>query len=559
MLQNELQRFILKLHSAKIRDAKWNLNIKLSDARRNNELVSLAGSQVLRWIDELNGNTDWEIEALSIRSEIRQLGKQPNSIQNKRQIKRLYDELDKVQYKPDYVSIVMDRISDYRRLCKGFKINGIEYRRLLGTAGGIKMSTIVFVSAKLHDELIRRIDNGRDLSRFFNPAKLEAYRALSCSASHPVSMPYGFAVVHDCETRFLADVIHLKNTEGDGEPIMSDRKEEEVKIDASDGFGLMLPTLASRWSEELGLDYTMSGCNSRCAYLKGMLFTFDFVDFAEKIAGGYIIKDVWGNNVDVRNVEVIFTESMLKLWDSYDCCEDYVHNLIENHYSFAVTKTAPKELDNERCMNYQFIQSFELDRDEITELVKTSMDEITDVLGADYRKTLLFLNGSGMDERSVMSIGDNYIKAMMIWPDIINDPKVQDSVYRQIKNRIKEAKTGVIKVHGNFSIASGDPYALCQNMFGMEVTGLLKSGEIYNKYWIDNHADEVTCYRAPMSCHNNIRKLHPVNKDDANYWYRYIKTCTIFNAWDTCMPALNGMDRMLSLLSATVTANSVNL
>lgn len=543
MVQNELQRYILKIHSSKIRKANWNLELSLSDARKNDEIISLASSQMLRWIDELNGDHDSEERARAIRSEIHKLRKQPNSPQLKRDIRKLYSELDRLQYKPDYISIIIDRNSDYRRLCKGFKINGISYKRLLGTSGGIKMSTIVFVSERLYEELNRRINNGRDMNKAFNPAKLEAYKALTCSASHPVSMPKGIAVVSDCYTEFYDTVIHLENSPGDGEPIMSEPVRELVRIDASDGFGLMLPSLAKRWSDELKLGYIACGVNTRNSYEKGMVFAFDFLDFAENVAHTYIIKDVWGNDVDLRNVELILTESMLKLWDSYESCDDYIRNCVENKYTFSITKATPKRLENERALNYQFIQSFKLDDDDIKELISTTMNQVTDVLGGDWRKTLLFLRGIDIDERNVLSGEDNHVAmSIMICPEMINDPYIQDCIYNQIRFRIREAKTGVLNVHGNYSIASGDPYSLCQHMFGFQVTGLLKAGEIYNKYWRDSSATDLIAFRAPMSCHNNIRKLHQVRRDETDYWYQYMDTCTIVNSWDTVMPALNGMD-----------------
>ena len=52
-----------------------------------------------------------------------------------------------------------------------------------------------------------------------------------------------------------------------------------------------------------------------------------------------------------------------------------------------------------------------------------------------------------------------------------------------MKKKIKQAKIGVIKVKGNFAITGGDPYSLAQSMFGLKVTGLLKKGECYHKYW----------------------------------------------------------------------------
>lgn len=447
--------------------------------------------------------------------------------------------------------LVIDKNKDYYRACKGFTINGIKYKRLLGTNGGIKNSTIVFVNEQLADELKRRIENGRDPTKELVAAKLEAYKALTCSASTPVSFPKGVLVVNDCETKFLSDIIYLTD-ETDGEPIIEERKSQEIEMDVSDGYGLMLPSLAERWSEELKLDYLMSGCNTRFSYEKGMAFTFDFIDFADKIAGGnYKVKDAWGDEVDIRDVELILTTSMVKLWDSYKSCDDYVSKSLENGYTFGIAKVCPKELENERNLNYQFIQSFDLNDEDIDELIAPTMNEIEDVLGGDWRKTVLFLKGSGLNEKNIERLNDDIIKAIMIDNRMINDPFVQSTIYQTIKNRINEAKVGVLKVHGNYSIVSGDPYSLCQSIFGLEVTGLLKSGEIYNKYWADCNAEKLVCFRAPMTCHNNIRMVKPIDNDKTRYWYRYMSACTIFNSWDTAAAALNGMDKSLSLASVT--------
>lgn len=283
---------------------------------------------------------------------------------------------------------------DYHRACRGFSINGIKYQRLLGTNGGVKNETIVFVSERHADEIRRRINNGRNMEKAMVPAKLEAYNALTCSASIPVSMPHGILVVSDCETEFLSDIIYL-NDEGDGEPVMEERKQTTVQLKESDGYGLMLPSLARRWSEELELDYLVSGVNTRFSWEKGMVFTFDFLDFAENIAGTYIVKDAWGNDVDVRNVELILTTSMLKLWDAYDSCDDYVQNCLRNGYTFGVAKTCPRELESERTLNYQFIQSYELDDADMEQLIKPTMDEIKDVLYADWAKPFCFSKAQG--------------------------------------------------------------------------------------------------------------------------------------------------------------------
>jgi hypothetical protein len=56
----------------------------------------------------------------------------------------------------------MNKKSHYKRANKGFKINGITYKRLFCTTGGVKMSTVVYASERVVDELKKRINNGRD-------------------------------------------------------------------------------------------------------------------------------------------------------------------------------------------------------------------------------------------------------------------------------------------------------------------------------------------------------------------------------------------------------------
>lgn len=514
----------------------------LSEARKNDEVISLSDSQMLRWIDELNGIEDADYTAKKIKKSIKMLKKQPNSLQNRREIKKLYENLDKVQHKPDYMCLVIDKEKDYRRACRGFTINDVKYVRLLGTNGGVKNETIVFVSERLSKELRTRINNGRDESVALIPAKFEAYRALTCSGSIPVSMPKGILVVNDCETEFYEDIISLNDANSD-EPIMEYIQNEKVQLNESDGYGLMLPSLAERWSKELGLDYLVSGVNTRFSWEKGMIFCFDFLEFADNVAHTRMVKDAWGNEVDISTVELILTTSMLKLWKCYSSIEHYLECCEKNHYTFGVAKTCPKELESERDLNYQFIQSYNLNDEQINELIQPTVDDIKDILSGDYQKAILFLKGMYLNEDNIDYIESDFTKALMIDKRIYNDPFVKRKIYQMVRKRINDAKIGVIRVHGNYSIVSGDPYSLCQSIFGLPVTGLLKKGEAYNRFWVDRNTEKVVCFRAPMTCHNNIRLMHIPNNDEVNHWYRYMTACTIFNSWDTAAHALNGMDK----------------
>lgn len=532
---------MFKLHSSRLRKCKWNLSISLADARRNGEVISLASSQVLRWIDEINGVVDADEQARRIKDEIRTARLEHSSPATGKLIRRLYSDLDKLQFKEDYMCLIIDKVSDYVRACKGFTINGVKYVRLLGTPGGIKMSTIVFVSERVADNLRVRIDNSRNPDKAFIPAKLEAYRALTCSASTPVSRPRGVLVVNDVETSFEDDIINLVN-DGDGEPKVSDPHTEVVTITASDGCGMILPSFAEQWSRDLSLSYNMSGCCIRMAWTKGMVYAFPFDEFAETVAHNYIVKDAWGNDIDIRDVDLVLPVSMVKLWDSYGSCEEWLSASYKNGYSFAVTKVCVERLESERTTNYQFLQCIEMTDDDIAELVEPTVSEIKDALGRDWAKTVLYLKGMGLDDKNVMRLDDDWQKALMIEPKLIHDPFVQSSIHSMIKKRINDAKVGVLKVHGNYSTASGDLYALCQGVFNLPITGLLKSREIYNAYWADSDATEVLAFRAPMSCAENVRRVSVAKSDEVRHWFRYMKSCTVISAWSNEMSAMNGMD-----------------
>ncbi len=102
-------------------------------------------------------------------------------------------------------------------------------------------------------------------------------------------------------------------------------------------------------------------------------------------------------------------------------------------------------MNGERTLNYQFIQSYDLSDDDIEELIRPTMNEIKDVLYADPVKTVLFLKGAGMNGDNIGRLDNDFAKALMIEPKMIDDPYVQNCIYQMIKNRINEAKVGVLK------------------------------------------------------------------------------------------------------------------
>ena len=563
------QTFVLKINTGYLSKNNWHLTFKLNEIRKQPQLVvSLGSSQVLRWMPELTGRPDADLKASQIKQDIKYLKKQGNSVDNKRKISQKYDELYELQFQPHYLMLVMDSPKDYKYAYRhgfsvtidyGHKIETFEYKRFLGTAGSIKKSTIMFVDKNIHSKLMEKINNGRyegprddeeiktyngmALNYKFIPAKINAYFALQCSASIPVPWPR-VIVINDVYTKFKDIVRIVRNTGGEQLewPSVSDPEEQEIEINTCDGMGFISPEMSTKWAEALNEgSEPLSGFNTRCAFLKGMVFTVDFKQFAEEVAGTYIIKDAWGDERDVRDADVILTVSMLKLWNSYAGYEDYYNNCMKNGYEFCIAKSTPHELRSVHTTNYQYLQDFSFTDEQIDELIFPTVSKIKDCLGLDWRKLILYMCGSGIDEKSVIHM-EPICKAIMANPKLIRDPYVRSKVSRMIQRRIRDAKIGVLDISGDYAIASCDPYVLLQHMFGLEVTGLLKAGECYHRYWSDRNTKEICIFRAPMTSIENVCKLRVIANSEMEKWYRYIKTCIVLNGWDTTAMRCNGED-----------------
>lgn len=548
------QRLIYKIHSSRFRVNNWILNLTPDEAKDNEELVPIGDSIVLRMIRKINNDTTTEEEIFEIKRDLKKIKKLKN-IDNSKRIEEKYKLLENKTLINDYIAIIFDSIADWNIFNSSktpIFFNGNQYVRLVGTNGGVKNSTVIFCKKDIYIELNKRLNNGRNEKKKYVPAKFESYKSLACSVSTPVTQPKGVLVIKDGETNFKDKVLQLKDN-GLGGFELNQIDEYEINRAFTDGCAMIDEKLSRQWCIDLGCykinkygnkeaEYTPSGFNLRNSWLKGMVFTFPYLEFAKEIAQEFMVEDAWGDMIDIRNVDLIITTNMLKLWDSYDSIEHYLSCCKENGFEFCVAKMLPKELECVRNMNYQFLQSYDFNDDDIDRLIQPTVDTVLGAIGEDYGKTLLFLKGNKITEDDFCNEDYDFVKALMINQEMKNDPFVKQRIFRMIEKRINDSKKGVLQVNGSYSVISGDLYALCQWMFKMNVTGLLNRNEYYSKTWLDKGISKVVAFRAPMTNHNNIKIFNFKRNELTEKWYRFMTTCTILNAWDTTVDALNGAD-----------------
>lgn len=528
--------YTVKLTSSLLKEYKYDLNISFENCLRSGLIVSLADSQMLLSIRDITGQVvDREILE-SWYSERDTIKKRKNTKDNRNRLKELQNNIYNMMYIPEYITVVMENIKDYERMFKkGFKFNGKTYRRFSCSASQARVSTIVFVDETIKDELKRRLDNGRDLNKPLAPSKYNAYFGLYSSATKKVTWPR-FCIVPDYNEVISVDVDYVIEKPKDEDDVIEPRT-MDIEFNRFDGSGLISPQMAEQWGKDLGEDYTPCQFCIRCAFTKGMVNEFDFIEWCkEENNGNYIITDIYGKQVDLRNIDVILSESMCKLWDSWNSQENYEKNCKENRIIWGITKYAPKEDKRVLTTNYQFLQTLNLTDDMIKDLCQDTVDYIKGVSYDDIYYSLLFMMGENSNTDSVqrfMKSSDNYwLKSLILNHNLLNDKYSKEKIRDMIIRKIEQACLGKLIVQGNFQCIVPDSYAFMQAIFGLEVTGLLGPGQMYSQFWNKRGVNKVDTMRSPLTHFSEHYVVDLIQNDETEKWFRHSYSGFIVNSHD---------------------------
>jgi len=527
----------MKFFSSKLKSDGYNLNISFSEAKETKEIVALADNQILRSIRDIcKYPVDLEdVETLYQRRDM--LKKLSGN--NSKEIQELQDQINHLMFIPEYITVIMEHPKHYEHIYRnGIIINGIKYKRLSCSAGQARISTVALCSEEIIDELRERLDNGRDKAIPLAPSKYNAYFGLSGSATFKVSEP-NFIVVKDYNNlaKFMTNFV--TETAWDKDDTI-EQKEIELEMNRTDGLGLISPRQAQIWANDMELDYIPSQFIIRQSFLKGLLCTFDIHEFCkEKNNNNYIVdtvyKDSSGNYIkaDLREYDVIISESQFKLWNAYPNIETYIDNYHKNKLFWGVAQYSPNQAKDILKLNYQFIQTLNLNDEDVEVLSKQFVEWINGITYKNIPYALLFLLGTNNTELNIQTYlqkSDTYwIKALILNPELIHDRYITSKIYNLIKVKIQNGCLGNVIVDGNFQYLVSDPYGFMQAVCGQEVTGLLKEGEFYSNYWNDKDIKQVDSMRSPLTYRSEHIILNLRNDKELKKWYKYCDLGIIVN------------------------------
>jgi hypothetical protein len=533
-MPRKLQQFwIYKFTTDRLKKYNYNIQITLDEARQNGELVQIGESQLIRTLRKVKGLTYDPAEVDALWSAKKKLKSQADTLENREKLAQLEEQIDQCLFVPEIISIVVSDLRHYDRINQqGLWINGKLFKRFIVGSGNARRNTVLMLEATYEQSLRAILNNQRDPGVPITPAKFSAYFGLYNSASYAVSTPR-FAVVKDCklERRFRLDWVVEVEDEGD----YLEERGDPITQNLFDGMGLVSPDFVQNyWQKELGLDYLPGAFIIRGPWLKGMCAVFDFHRFADTVAGRYAFLDIWGQWVDIREVDCILTESQLKLWNSYASHHDYVAACEHNDLSWSISRYTPKKEKTQVETNYQFLQVLDLDDRDIVGLCAKTVQYFRDVSGGDVDKTKLYLLGHLVEDADYpgdifSKIQDPVLRAILLNDALVDDPYVQSHLIHSINQKIKESFMGKLLVDGNFSLIVRDCFAFCEHVFGMPVQGLLPRYECFSKFWNARDVHRVVGMRSPLT-HFSEPVILWTNQDaEVGGWFKYLDGCTLLN------------------------------
>lgn len=537
VLQNLYQ--VYKISSSEI--AENNLvieNYTKLQAEKDGHLVSIGDNMLFYKIRDYYGdNRDHhEIfnEILELRKTLKICKKQGKfkeaSVVNQQIINTLFVK--------DVVVVTCEKKKDYKYVGKNdFVLNGIKFVRFCAGAGNLRRNVAIYVNEKLYSYLYESFMCG--LAESMQEAvlsKLGAYFALCFSSVFWVRTPR-CCVIKDFENIvYNQGVDFICQKDGDEEPYI-DKRTMDIVLNCADGQGLIDPEFSRLWAEDMGLDYVPSSFVVRSCFVKGNLVPFDFKEYARE-NNIEVIYDRWGVPYYVDDIDVMLSESQFKEYKEYKSWQEYIYYFNKYNLRWGVSRYNKKYDDENVMANYQYIQALTLTKQDVKELIAPTVDWFQKICSGDDLYSLLFMFGPKNEEANFNSLKSSAqsiaTKAIIKNNVMLYDKYVQQKIYRNIVECINRAKIGKIWVRGNYQFMISDPIAQCRSALGLDIKGEIPADHIYSNFWRERRVSGyVDCCRSPMidTHEHNPSKLY--ESEEANKWYKNIKSGIIYSIYDT--------------------------
>lgn len=438
----------------------------------------------------------------------------------------------------------------------GFYINGVHFVITEKSASMSRNAILGFIDAEIEKEINKRITMDLDMSKTVM-CKYLAYRGLMFSSCfnlenwHPkiIVVDDYEKVIENQLIRYAVDVVKEYIDKKTGKTKKYTEKSimegvRDVPILPFDGCGIMHPEIAKEIRGKLGLE---KGCTSvmiRAPLVKGVLHEINYTDFlADKTSE---IKDIWGVEHDIHEPMIILTKSMYKGYKYFkktNTIYDWIYYweaFKKYEHCIGITKwneTAEEE-DVYKEINYQILQTLDLDYDDFISLAEDSVDWVNKIVNGDIIYTYCFL-GLFNDRYNP---SNDYAKAILKNPEMLKDPCVRKYIRGLLTKTIDLFKCGRLFIQAASRILTPDLIMLMEHIGGLEPKGCLESGEMYSRNIDGVCRGEWIVERNPHLAASENCVLNGVYNGLLSKYCSHLEGITMINGYDITLQRLNSAD-----------------
>lgn len=418
----------------------------------------------------------------------------------------------------------------------------IHYKMLYRSTGKAKKGSCMFICDRLYKKAIKFLYMGIKLPKKNSPiVEVSAYTPLISSAivGKVKINPKNILILKDVDRYFDTKVVAVK-TDENRQCYAEHINNYKLKNTLFDGQALIDSSIFPEW----GNGYILL----RHHFCKMAAFSTNIQQFFKDYFGddyySATVKDMFGNEHYVKDIELITTDNAMK-WLKFDISYEYwCEKVYENNCMFGIVKTAHEsKLGEVQRMSYQMVNC--LDESIMENVVKESVDYI-EMLKQNDDEFLKFLEKN-------KNFSNDYEVLIALCEQ--NRDFLRSSYFRRRKRKIIEnyvlnMKSGKLIQNAENLVVVGSPYAMLlyaatgeEDSVDDDDTFFVESGTIQCYTERFNSGEYLAFFRSPFNSQNNLTYLHNTYHKKLDKYFNLGRQCIAINMNGTdAQDRNNGMD-----------------
>ena len=392
---------------------------------------------------------------------------------------------------------ILNRDNLRRKLYKeGFTIDDIHYVRWMRSSGSARVGTCLFINEVLLHSMDLRSNAKVNTKQNIDLASFEAYRSLMLSSNidYIEIKPENILVINDYESVFEDNCNVTTLYRGN---LYTKQKKVEVKNSIWDGQSLIDKSIMGEYDNK-GMLLLRNVMFKSCCFNCNIQQWFEDNEVTE-------VTDMFGQTHPAKDIKLITTPSSIKYnkFGSDNWFEEWCSMINKQFGIVKYEKPTKHEKGTMVRTHYQLMNTINLTREELKEVMKPSIDRINEVVSDADQMLDYCLNYVNQDSLSIQTKKELIVKLLTINPNIANT-----SFYSQLVEKIKtdmrgDIKKGKLLINGNYSTLCGNPIEMLQSAIG-KFTGesIIKKENVVSTRFEDN--SELLVCRSPHITMGNI-------------------------------------------------------